>query len=188
MVQGSCGSVLAAGEGINVIEPSAPPKESPEESGGGNSKLSDGRETAPYDPNVLVRDVLNDSCPYEPNVSAPNGGRRSESEPAGQKEPSFVPNANDDGARKSCSGDGVVSLDDVRSSSTSACSRMSFRDSERESVEDKSFREELGPATGEPRACEGDREVGGDREEGSSGTGGGADSERCVGGGIDGIW
>ena len=56
------------------------------------------------------------------------------------------------------------------------------------STTDKSFREELGPATGEPRACEGDREVGGDREEGSSGTGGGADSERCVGGGIDGIW
>lgn len=75
-------------------------------------------------------------------------------------------------------------MDDVSSSSSSISPRISFSDSERESVEDKSVREELGPGIGE--SPKGDRGVSGEGEDGFSGVGGGADSERSVGGGIDG--
>ena len=132
MFQGSGGSALSDG-GTNVIDPSAPPNESPDASGGVNPG---------------GRDVLNESRPNELKSFPPKGVRRSGS--AGQKEPSLPPNVRDGagGTRNGRAVDGVFTSNDVNSSSSSICPRMSFNESERESVDDRSVREELGPATG----------------------------------------
>lgn len=91
MFQGSGGSTLAGGDGTNVIDPSAPPNDSPEDSGSGNAAVSDGLAADPYEPNPLGCDVLNESRPYELKGSAPKGARRSDS--AGQSEPSLLAKA-----------------------------------------------------------------------------------------------
>jgi hypothetical protein len=186
MFQGSGGSALAVGDDMSVIEPSVPPNDSPAESDSGNAEGSDVCGRTPYDPNLLAPEVLNASRPYVGKAFAPNGARRSDS--ADQNEPSLVSNATDGGAREACAVDDIFSLDDVRSSSSSSiCPRISLSDSERESAKDRSFREELGPGIGTSSNWEGDLR-GGVAEDGSSGIGGGADSERSVGGGMNGAW
>ena len=145
MFHGSGGSTRAGWVGMNGIEPSAPPKESPADSGGENGECSDDCDNGPNDPKSLGRGGWNASRPYELNGFAPNGARRSDS--AGHNDPSLEPNVRAGGAWKACAADGVFSLDDVRSSSSS-WPRMSFNESERESVDDRSLREELGPAVG----------------------------------------
>ena len=94
---GSGGSVLAAGDGINVIDPSVPPNERPADSGGGYA-LSWGRKVDPNDPKGLGRDALNDSRANEPepNGFASNGVRRSGS--ACQSDPPLLPKESEGGA------------------------------------------------------------------------------------------
>lgn len=183
--QGSGGSALTAGGGMYVMEPSAPPKERPADSGGGY-KLSCGREVDPYVPNGFGRGVFKDSLPNELKGFASNGVTRSVS--AGQNDPSLLPKVRGGGAWNVCVADGVFSLDDVRSSS-SISAFISFSDIERESVLERSVREELALVVlVRLWDCSGDRGIEGNGDEGSSGISGGADSERCVGGGMDGTW
>lgn len=137
MFQGSGGSVLTAGDGTNVIEPSEPPNERPADSGGGY-KLSCGREVEPNSPKGVGRGVLKGSLPNELKGFASNGVGRSGS--AGQNDPSPLPNVRGGGGRNACAADGVFSFDDVSSSSPAF---ISFNDIERESVADRSVREEL---------------------------------------------
>lgn len=189
---GSGGSVLAAGEGINVIDPSELPNERPADSGGGYA-LSGVRKVDPNDPKGLGRDMFDDSRANEPAPKgfASNDVRRSGS--VCQSDPSLAPKVREGGAcvRNVCTADGVFSLDDVRSSSSSIPAFISFSDIERESVADSSdsSREELGPELlGTSWDWEGDRGIGGNDGGCSSGIGGGADSDRCVGGGMAGAW
>lgn len=122
MFQGSGGSVLCDGGGTNVIDPSALPNDSPDD--------SDGVNTA-------GRVALNESRPNEAKPFPPNGVRRSGS--AGQNDPSPLPNVSDGGgggARNDCVVDGVFWSNDVNSSPSSARPRVSSNDSDRESVDD----------------------------------------------------